>query len=278
MHSSLLTLVLSASLILTGFAGPSQPDDDRTWKEFVGWLETAPEVPDVRTALQRYRDHVVAGGATGPEADRQVAAVVRLIRERSDGWRLLFNRIYANSTPGFSTQPNGLLVATVEERPPGRALDVGMGQGRNAVFLAMKGWDVTGFDVSEEGLAVAREHARSAGVTITAVQASDETFDYGSERWDLIVITYGPVPVTDRRYADRIERALRPGGLVVIESFASDRDAPRRRAVDIDPEDLETAFSNFRVIRLDDVLAKPDWPDGDADTLRVVRFVGQKGR
>jgi 2-polyprenyl-3-methyl-5-hydroxy-6-metoxy-1,4-benzoquinol methylase len=39
----------------------------------------------------------------------------------------------------------------VEARKPGRALDIGMGQGRNSVFLALKGWDVTGFDISDEG-------------------------------------------------------------------------------------------------------------------------------
>ena len=58
-------------------------------------------------------------------------------------------------------------MATVEERKPGRALDVGMGEGRNAVFLALKGWDVTGFEISDEGVAIAQRNARAAGVNIT---------------------------------------------------------------------------------------------------------------
>ena len=64
----------------------------------------------------------------------------------------MFDNIYKSDKPGFSTQPNGLLVATVEDRKPGRALDVGMGEGRNSVFLALKGWDVTGFDFLTKGL------------------------------------------------------------------------------------------------------------------------------
>ncbi len=64
----------------------------------------------------------------------------------------MFNNIYSNA-PGFSTNANALLVSAVTGRKPGRALDVGMGQGRNAVFLAVEGWNVTGFDISDVGLA-----------------------------------------------------------------------------------------------------------------------------
>jgi SAM-dependent methyltransferase len=65
----------------------------------------------------------------------------------------MFNNIYKTTKPGFATQPNALLVSNAEGHKPGRALDVGMGQGRNSIFLALKGWDVTGFDMSDEGIA-----------------------------------------------------------------------------------------------------------------------------
>src|SRR5260370_4164095 len=51
----------------------------------------------------------------------------------------------------FSRNPNGFLVEMTRQRKPGRALDVGMGQGRNSIFLAQQGWDVTGFDPADEG-------------------------------------------------------------------------------------------------------------------------------
>src|SRR5262252_6980031 len=111
----------------------------------------------------------------------------RTMRERHDGWRIMFNNIYSSSTPGFVTQPNALLISTVEGRKPGRALDIGMGQGRNSVFLALKGWDVTGFDISDEGLAVAHKNAERAGVKLNAIRETDEAFDYGSDQWDMIV-------------------------------------------------------------------------------------------
>ena len=56
-----------------------------------------------------------------------------------------------------------------------------MGQGRNSVFLALKGWDVTGFDVSDEGIMVARKSAERAGVKINTVRETDEAFEYGAD-------------------------------------------------------------------------------------------------
>jgi len=65
------------------------------------------------------------------------------------------------------------------------------GRGRSlAVFLAAQGWDVTGFDPSEEGVRIARSNAEKASVKIRAVVARDDEFDYGSNQWDLIVVTY----------------------------------------------------------------------------------------
>ena len=91
--------------------------------------------------------------------------IERLMRERPDAYRAMFNNIYRTDNPVFSTQPNALLVATIEQRKPGRALDIGIGQGRNSVFLALKGLDVTGFDASDEGIATAQRNATPAGVT-----------------------------------------------------------------------------------------------------------------
>lgn len=152
----------------------------------------------------------------------------RTMRERSDGWRIIFNNIYKSATPGFSTQPNALLVSTVEDRTPGRALDVGMGQRRNSVFLALKGWDVTGFDISDEGLAMARKNAELAGVKLNAIRETDEAFDYGSDQWDMIVFMYEPFPVTSAAYVERLRKSMKSGGMIVIESFGEEATTPSR--------------------------------------------------
>jgi SAM-dependent methyltransferase len=94
-----------------------------------------------------------------------------------------------------------------------------MGQGRNAVFLAKRGWSVTGVDPSDEAVRLAEQSAQATGVRITAVAAADSAFDFGSARWDLIVVTY--VRDLDGNDARRIWRALKPGGILVYENGAS---------------------------------------------------------
>ena len=148
----------------------------------------------------------------------------------------MFNNIYRTTKPGFATQPNALLVSTVEGRKRGRALDVGMGQGRNSIFLALKGWDVTGFDMSDEGIAVARKNAESAGVKLKAIRETEDAFDYGTGQWDLIVFMYEPFPVTSAAYVERLRQSMRPGGIIVIESFGEEEEVkgrPRRPSTQV---------------------------------------------
>jgi SAM-dependent methyltransferase len=253
----------------------AQADAERVWRQFIAWLGTIPPNDNPGSLLRDYRAHVVAGGTSAAEADGQLKVVMEMMRTREDGWQQIFNQIYAAGNPGFSVKPNGLLMTAVEGRKPGRALDVGMGQGRNSVFLAIRGWDVTGFDVSDEGLNIARRNAAAAGVRINAVQKSNSNFDYGTAQWDLIVITYEPFPVTDQGYVQRIWNSLRSGGLLVVESFASDKSAAQRKPVDIDPAELLWAVqsSSFRIIRFEDVEAVSDW---SLDKTRLARLLAQK--
>jgi 2-polyprenyl-3-methyl-5-hydroxy-6-metoxy-1,4-benzoquinol methylase len=269
-------LVFGAALacgLVFALEGNAQTSDDAAWARFLGWLRAAPAASGPLEILQGYQKSLVVEGRSPADAGREMGVVMCLMRDRNDAWPLMFDRIYASATPNFSTAPNAMLMAAIAGRPAGRALDVGMGQGRNAVALAVKGWTVTGFDVSAEGLVVARAQAARAGVSITAVQSSDEQFDLGTNQWDLVAVIYGPGIIADPRYVARLQRALRPGGMVVVESFASDRSAPQRRPVDIDPADLLGAFSAFRILRFEDTEAVSEW---DPQTTRLVRLIAQK--
>jgi len=258
---------------MLGMLGAAQSADDLAWQRFLGWLKVAPPANGPLEILQGYQASLTSQGLAPVDAGRELGAVMRLMRERHDAWPLMFDRIYTSATPNFDTKPNALLMAAIEGRAPGRALDIGMGQGRNAVALAIKGWSVTGFDVSAEGLAVAKAQAARAGVAIAAIQDSDDHFDPGTNQWDLIAVIYGPGSIADPGYVARLRRALRPGGIVVVESFASDRAAAQRRPVDIDPADLRLAFSAFQMLRFEDGPAVSDW---DPQTTRLVRLVAQK--
>jgi SAM-dependent methyltransferase len=191
--------------------------------------------------------------------------------------RILFNRVF--KTDKGPQEHNSLLAEAVRTIKPGKALDVTIGQGRNAVFLALRGWDVTGFDVSEEALSRAREAARRSGVSIHAVQSTSEAFDYGADRWDLLLLSYAWAPVSDPAFAARLKQSLRNGGLVVFEHVLHDGPDPAPKAAGApDPGELPKLFAGFEILRYEEVKGVPDWepPLGGGAPPRLARMIARK--
>lgn len=178
-----------------------------------------------------------------------------------------WDRAYSDPSLVFNTTPNAFLTEVVKGLKPGRALDIGMGQGRNSVYLAKLGWDVTGFDISERGMELARKSAAAAGVKITTIKASMDDFDYGVGQWDLIVATYEGVS-----WLEAAAKGLKPGGFLVVEGYSKHPQAPPGAA--FGPNELLKLFMdrNLHVVRYEDVEGEPDWLKLD----RVVRMFARK--
>jgi SAM-dependent methyltransferase len=178
-----------------------------------------------------------------------------------------WDRYYGSRDASFPTIPNGFLTRVVPGIKPGRALDIGAGQGRNSIYLAKLGWDVTGFDISEKGLAIAQELARDAGVKITTVKASLDQFDYGTAQWDLIVATYEGVD-----WIKAALRGLKPGGYIVLEGYGTHPNAPP--SASFGPNALPKLFMdhNLQIVRYEDVKEEPEW----LKTEGVVRIFARK--
>jgi 2-polyprenyl-3-methyl-5-hydroxy-6-metoxy-1,4-benzoquinol methylase len=234
--------------------------DEQAWKAFVQWLSVQPPNGNPQTLLGGYRHELIRRGASPDDATRLAAAVAALAFRRPEGVRLLWDKVYAGDNRIFADRPTELLVRFVEKRTPGSALDMGMGQGRNALFLALNKWRVSGFDPSAEGVRQAQEHARREGVTIDTSVTTDDEFDFGQNRWDLIVVTY--VRHLTRADAERFWTALRPGGIVVYENAASTGN------------DVLNAFMNYRILGWEDIVDAPDW--GAGDHIRLQRLVAEK--
>jgi SAM-dependent methyltransferase len=163
-----------------------------------------------------------------------------------------YNEIYKNPEGKlFSRKPNAFLVEVTRTRKPGKALDVGMGQGRNSIYLARRGWDVTGFDASDEGVRIARGEAARLAIKLSARVATFDEFDFGENAWDLIVLMY----VTAKEIAPKIVRALKPG------LFADN--------------ELLTLFPGLRVLRYEDFWAVPDW-QAEGLQERLVHLIAEK--
>jgi len=132
------------------------------------------------------------------------------------------------SEPGFAygTEPNDFLAANAERylRPNGEVISLAEGEGRNAVFLARRGFRVTAVDGSAVGLEKARVLAGKHGVDLQTVVADLGVFDPGVERWDGIVSIWCHLPSALRERLHRsIVSALRPGGVFLLEAYTPDQ-------------------------------------------------------
>ena len=128
------------------------------------------------------------------------------------------------SEPGFAygTEPNDFLRENAERHLPagGAVLSLAEGEGRNAVFLAKRGFRVTGVDGSAVGLEKARKLAAEHGVELQTVVADLADFDLGVDRWDGIVSIWCHTPSALRTRLHRaVVAALKPGGVLLLEAY-----------------------------------------------------------
>lgn len=143
---------------------------------------------------------------------------------------------YSSKDRVWSGEPNGGLVAEVVGMPAGTVLDVGCGEGADAVWLARQGWDVTAIDVSGVAVKRSRHHAESAGarvhfeaVGLLEAVADGRTFDLVSAQYPALLKT--PGHDAERALID----AVAPGGvLLVIHHADIDRDQSREHGFDPD--------------------------------------------
>ena len=119
------------------------------------------------------------------------------------------------------TQPAGFLVANRSLLPPaGRALDLAMGAGRNAVYLAKEGFQVEGIDISAEAVGKALALAKDEGVQIsTIVEDLENGYRLAPAAYDVIICFY----YLHRPLIAEIKESLRPGGVVVYETYNADQ-------------------------------------------------------
>jgi SAM-dependent methyltransferase len=126
------------------------------------------------------------------------------------------------SEPGYAygTEPNGFLASVADRIPSGNILCLAEGEGRNAVYLAELGYDVTAVDTSTVGLAKAEALAHNRGVTIETVNADLEEYEIEPGVWQGIVSIFCHLPPVIRAALhERCLRGLVPGGVFVLEGF-----------------------------------------------------------
>jgi len=142
---------------------------------------------------------------------------IQTVTTAADPSRERWNRRWAGERASAATTPSGFLIAETETLPPGRALDVACGAGRNAVWLARHGWRVTGVDFSDVALRAARELAVASGVEVEWIEADAVTWVPPGRAYDLVTVMYLQLPARERRAAlAHAASAVRPGGTLLV--------------------------------------------------------------
>jgi SAM-dependent methyltransferase len=170
---------------------------------------------------------------------------------------VFWNRRYEEADGLWSRDPNPLLVEFAAALAPGRALDLGAGEGRNAIWLAKRGWRVTALDVSAVGLARAADRAADEGVELDRVVADWREYDPPASSIDLAVITFmHPQPHERVAMFESVRETLVPGGHLFIVGVDL-AEHGRRGPPDADrlytPQRLSSALQAFELLRCESV-------------------------
>lgn len=132
----------------------------------------------------------------------------------------MWNERYSSESYAYGTTANDFLVSMIDRLPVGKILCLAEGEGRNAVWLAQQGNEVTAIDASDVGLQKANRLAEERGVAITTVHADLADYDIGEQRWDAIISIFCHLPPGLRRDVHRrCVAGLRDDGMILLEAY-----------------------------------------------------------
>lgn len=163
-----------------------------------------------------------AASASGEELGKAhlVADAYQAITgDSSDEDRSRWDSFFSTNDYVYGKEPAPFLKANINLLPVGRALDLAMAEGRNAVFLAKKGFKVDGVDISEVALRKARRLAREQNVSIQTINADLKTYQIKPSTYDVVI----NIQFLERRLFPQIKKGLKSGGVVVIENYTEDQ-------------------------------------------------------
>jgi SAM-dependent methyltransferase len=150
----------------------------------------------------------------------------------------------------WSGRPNGRLVAEVADLTPGSAFDVGCGEGADAIWLARRGWRVTGVDISDVALGRAREAAERAGVSVEWICGDALRTPLPADAFDLVSMQYPALPKTagDAALHTLLDTVRVGGVLLAVYHDLDDEHREHMKARGVDPADYFGADDVARLI------------------------------
>lgn len=180
--------------------------------------------------------------------------LVTITNVDTQGWDNRY-RLKERAGEDFQIEPTKLVAQTARRLQAGKALDLACGTGRNALWLAQKGWDVTAVDGAGTALEILQERARKENVNVKTVIADLQRGEYiiAPSYWDLITICY----YLQRDLIEPAQNGIRPGGLLLIIVHTTEGDEQPTGSC-LRPGELAQYFTNWEILH--NYEGKPDDP------------------
>ncbi len=207
-----------------------------------------------------------------------LAGSMLLCAQRPKSNQIPWDQIYLSPDGKVPVNPSALVLESTANLKPGAALDIGMGNGRNAIYLARKGWKVLGIDSSDAAIKQAQAGAARLGAQIDARKTRFEDLQLGPAQYDLILCMY----VNDLavKQARKIIAALKPNGILIVEDYHADAAfanlKPETPQKGYRTNELLRAFNELRIVRYEDRPAQAEWSNGPDGRAPLVRLVARK--
>ncbi len=168
-----------------------------------------------------------------------------------------WNLKYEGTTYIYGKEPTAFLNEKLSLLKKGKALVLAMGEGRNAVYLAENGFDVTGVDISAVGIEKCERLAEERGVVVNSVVANLTDYDMGREQYDLITNFY----FFDKSILPGVIDSLKPGGIFIFETYSRDHPkhskfGPKNPDYLVKPNELLEIFKSLRILYYEDMVTE----------------------
>lgn len=194
---------------------------------------------------------------------------------------------YQQTAYAFGEEPNAFLAEQLPNLKVGTILFPAEGEGRNAVFAAKFGWEVSAFDISAEGKSKALKLAEKQGVALNFEIGDLEAMNYSNEQFDAIALIYAHFPANIKmQYHSAFDRFLKKGGILILEAFSKKHvdynsknekvGGPRDVQVLYSIEEIQQSFPNYEIHILEEKEIELNEGLYHVGTGHVVRFVGRK--
>lgn len=205
----------------------------------------------------------------------------------SDAYRQKWNSRYSQQAYAYGKEPNVFFKEWLCAFTPGKLLMPAEGEGRNAVYAATQGWEVTAFDISEAGRNKALQLAEEKGVTLRYLVGQPELLQLPAAAFDAIGLIYAHVAGEEKQAFHRFMNThLRSGGVVLLEAFSKahlafvEKNAaiggPKEVDMLLSMEEVQAYFPDYEVLLLEQKVVRLQegmYHNGEGC---VIRFAGRK--